>query len=986
MKEPNIILPASETLYSSTRDLGVLFEENEPTSQHMTLDYNNGNSHTDMNDGFVIQHMLSSRPLPPMRRARAGTMPSFANFSQQQSSLSPFHRALDRVSNGNNHDRPNPTTTGNRHRSGSLNLSTSSLHNPYYFGGGGRSNFNDSPWSSNTNVTQSRQTTQPPSPSTEQLLQSDSDFAIARTLRSIGLEDEHGLGDEEEDILLQQQRQLHNLLSTTSSTTNRSRSYSVNATSLYQESTSPSLNMDYTTAIMGSYASPLEEFALEQNRPRSSSMGLMESGGLPWSMRRSPLGMIDDRQIDLDDAQYQQQNGHYSHSLLARSGGMMNDNAISLGDTELLTNMLHPPSYNSNSNSNNSKTTDYTHDGYVDTQWSNEMPLMKLGHSTSSGLIDQHQQPTTVQATRSLWVGNIDGSITVDILTSLFSSFGPIESIRLLLEKECAFVNFFYTEDAIHAKDDVLSRLGGRIGNCIVRIGFGKADMAIPSEHLDLQPTRALWLGNIPGNTTPSTLHQLFSPFGAIESIRVLTQKKCGFINFETIESATAAKEALLNEDIGGSAFTNAGTKAGFAKVLPMKMSPSESSPLLTATTNGLTATKQGSHLATPSIATTKSKSSSLTLSSSSTSLSSMDNSQWSKELWSIMKVYGANDAAYKLVKGLDPSNYFDSIPPVPELGVNRKFDAGRLRDIRKRLDNLDYGNQEIDDLSMECMDEIAGLCSDYIGNTLVQRFFEKCSEDTKTLMLRQIGPHLASGGIHKNGTWAVQKIIDNIKTEEQTQLVVQYMKPYVPSLLLDQFGNYAVQCCLGMGSSSNQFIFDAMVEKQHYIAQGRFGARAMRGILDNELVTDDQRIFVAAALTQNVTSLATNPNGALIISWLIDSPKLNIPLQPISNRLVSQLVKLCTHKVGSQTILKLVNHERSTEGRDIVMRQLLNDDTALMDILIDQARGLGVVHKLILGTRHSGLATRVHDLLADNSASCYKKVKDDCLDILNSS
>lgn len=68
-------------------------------------------------------------------------------------------------------------------------------------------------------------------------------------------------------------------------------------------------------------------------------------------------------------------------------------------------------------------------------------------------------------------------------------------------------------------------------------------------------------------------------------------------------------------------------------------------------------------------------------------------------------------------------------------------------------------------------------------------------------------------------------------------------MKPYVPSLLLDQFGNYAVQCCLGMGSCSNQFIFDAMVEKQHYIAQGRFGARAMRGILDSDLVTDDQRV-----------------------------------------------------------------------------------------------------------------------------------------------
>lgn len=108
----------------------------------------------------------------------------------------------------------------------------------------------------------------------------------------------------------------------------------------------------------------------------------------------------------------------------------------------------------------------------------------------------QQQQPMSSivlqTATRSLWVGNVDGSVTVDILTALFSSFGPIESVRLLLERECAFVNFYYVEDAIHAKDEVLGRLGGRIGNCMVRIGFGKADMAILPEPVVLQPTRAL--------------------------------------------------------------------------------------------------------------------------------------------------------------------------------------------------------------------------------------------------------------------------------------------------------------------------------------------------------------------------------------------------------------------------------------------------------------------------------------------------------------
>ena len=57
-------------------------------------------------------------------------------------------------------------------------------------------------------------------------------------------------------------------------------------------------------------------------------------------------------------------------------------------------------------------------------------------------------------------------------------------------------------------------------------------------------------------------------------------------------------------------------------------------------------------------------------------------------------------------------SNYFDSIPPVPELGANRKFDAGRLREIRKKLDNATEGTKEVEAIAYDCLDEIAELSS----------------------------------------------------------------------------------------------------------------------------------------------------------------------------------------------------------------------------------------------------------------------------------
>ena len=148
------------------------------------------------------------------------------------------------------------------------------------------------------------------------------------------------------------------------------------------------------------------------------------------------------------------------------------------------------------------------------------------------------------------------------------------------LSQTCAFVNFMEKGDAIRARDDVLNRMGGHVSalseTAPVRIGFGKID-AVPangpangSSHrstpsfsapmlptttgsvippvpplppnlvaappivagspeqgseISTMPTRALWIGSIPGTTSSATLLQIFSPFGPVESARVLMHK-----------------------------------------------------------------------------------------------------------------------------------------------------------------------------------------------------------------------------------------------------------------------------------------------------------------------------------------------------------------------------------------------------------------------------------------------------------------------------
>ena len=206
---------------------------------------------------------------------------------------------------------------------------------------------------------------------------------------------------------------------------------------------------------------------------------------------------------------------------------------------------------------------------------------------------------------------------------------------------------------------------------------------------------------------------------------------------------------------------------------------------------------------------------------------------------------------------------YYTSIPLVSDRPHNRRWDASKLRDLRKRLDGGGMTVEEVDEVAADFLDgEIVDLASDWLGNTVVQKLFEKCSLPPRFAMLERIAPSLATIGVHKNGTWAAQKIIECVSTPEELALIAQNLRPYIPPLLLDQFGNYVVQyvifvltglvsslltrclrCCLRFGSPTNDFVFDAMIDRLWEIAQGRFGARSMRACLENPAITMSQQV-----------------------------------------------------------------------------------------------------------------------------------------------
>ena len=63
---------------------------------------------------------------------------------------------------------------------------------------------------------------------------------------------------------------------------------------------------------------------------------------------------------------------------------------------------------------------------------------------------------------------------------------------------------------------------------------------------------------------------------------------------------------------------------------------------------------------------------------------------------------------------------YYTTIPSVSERPNNRRWDASKLRELRKRLDSGNLSTEEVDEVAEDFIDgEIVDLASDWLGNTV---------------------------------------------------------------------------------------------------------------------------------------------------------------------------------------------------------------------------------------------------------------------------
>lgn len=161
-------------------------------------------------------------------------------------------------------------------------------------------------------------------------------------------------------------------------------------------------------------------------------------------------------------------------------------------------------------------------------------------HHSSSGSIGAVEAKQVVpvldpNATRTLFVGNLESDITERELRDLFGPYGRIECVDIKLQRSnftaYAFVKFLTITDAINAKNDMHGR---QYGQYRLKIGFGRGS-----------PSAKVWIGNLTGYSDIAEVRHELDRFGLIRRVDYVNGDNHAFVHFDSLDAAQSAVSSL---------------------------------------------------------------------------------------------------------------------------------------------------------------------------------------------------------------------------------------------------------------------------------------------------------------------------------------------------------------------------------------------------------------------------------------------------------
>lgn len=179
-----------------------------------------------------------------------------------------------------------------------------------------------------------------------------------------------------------------------------------------------------------------------------------------------------------------------------------------------------------------------------------QSPTAQFGSQSFGGAAQMQMAPTVGNSSsRTVYLGNIPPETSAEEILGHVRS-GQIESVRLLPDKNCAFISFLDGSSATHFHSDaILKKLAIRGQD--IKVGWGKPAQVPTSVSVAVQQSgasRNVYLGNLPETVTEAELREDLGKFGPIDTVKIVREKAIGFVHFLSIGNAIKAVSQLPQE------------------------------------------------------------------------------------------------------------------------------------------------------------------------------------------------------------------------------------------------------------------------------------------------------------------------------------------------------------------------------------------------------------------------------------------------------
>lgn len=238
----------------------------------------------------------------------------------------------------------------------------------------------------------------------------------------------------------------------------------------------------------------------------------------------------------------------------------------------------------------------------------------------------------------------------------------------------------------------------------------------------------------------------------------------------------------------------------------------------------------------------------------------------------------------------------------------------------------LEEGNPSYRDMIFtETFNHFAELMTDPFGNYLCQKMLEFCTDEQRNLIVESVAPDLVNISLNMHGTRAVQKTIDFLSTPRQIHSIIMALGMNVVPLIKDLNGNHVIQKCLNrLGSSDNQFIYDAVATHCIEVATHRHGCCVLQRCIDH--ASEKQRMQLVQEITYHALTLVQDPFGNYVVQYILDlndsrySEALirqfvghvcNLSVQKFSSNVIEKCIRVSEPGVRKQLIEELLNRTR---------------------------------------------------------------------------